>query len=277
MDSSLIFVVIVALWGLVLLPGVVRHRATLGGSRVRDRFSVAMRVLDRRRGEPHPAGRTYVHPRRPSEPAPPSAAAGPARPVSAPSRDPRRPGPPTRRALAVVVLAALAALVLAVPVTVVASATGVLPFWLPAVPLASLVAVVVGLRLRALARRRARTPSAARLANRTSPPAGTGPVPAASRSPQAPPAPQPAQDPPAPQPAPRPEQRPGTWTPVPVPPPTYTLKPAAVRRAVTVDVPEQTRPAVEPAPQPTPQPRHQPVAATWDLDAVLERRRAAAG
>lgn len=277
MDSSLIFVVIVALWGLVLLPGVVRHRATLGGSRVRDRFSVAMRVLDRRRGEPHPAGRTYVHPRRPSQPAPPSAAAGPARPVPSPSRDPRRPGPPTRRALAVVVLAALAALVLAVPVTVVASAAGVLPFWLPAVPLGSLVAVVVGLRLRALARRRARTSSAVPLVARTSPPAGTGPAPAASRPRQAPPAPQLVQDPPAPQSSPSPQQRPGTWTPVPVPPPTYTLKPAVPRRAVTVDVPEQTRPAVEPAAQPTPQPRHQPVGATWDLDAVLERRRTAAG
>ncbi|MFZ5870601.1 MAG: hypothetical protein ACOYXW_08775, partial [Actinomycetota bacterium] len=78
MDSSLIFLVIIGLWGAVLVPHWVRRRSALGGSRVRDRFSDAMRVLTRRQvaRRPHSQARTYVHRPRPRpEPARPVPAA----------------------------------------------------------------------------------------------------------------------------------------------------------------------------------------------------------
>jgi hypothetical protein len=65
----------------------------------------------------------------------------------------------------------------------------------------------------------------------------------------------------------------GTWVPVPVPPPTYTLKPVAPRRE-----PAPLEPALDPAAVPQqPAATAQPVSADVDLDSVLERRRAVNG
>jgi len=66
----------------------------------------------------------------------------------------------------------------------------------------------------------------------------------------------------------------GGWQPVPVPPPTYTLKPKApapVRRPLfTADVTDEVPATRPPAPQPAPPP-------AFDLDEILERRIAAGG
>ena len=50
----------------------------------------------------------------------------------------------------------------------------------------------------------------------------------------------------------------GGWSPVPVPPPTYTLKPKAPARRVSAAVVPQPEPATAPV--------------TFDLDEILERR-----
>ena len=337
-DSSLIFLVIIGLWAAVLVPHWVRKRSALGGSRVRDRFSTAMRVLSRRdRAEgPHRRGTTSVHPPRPQR-APVEASAhratstAPARPAparaSASSTSQRRDRLPVG---GLVLLGLLVGLLLAVPVTSVLAATGTLPLWTPGASLGGLILLFAGLRRRALLRREARRRSAgasrARLedvaprhANRSAEGrrpvvARTAPVRAdaaadatgssapaaaerrgattaarsdvvAERFEQATPAAERADD----------------WTPVPVPPPTYTLKPSAPRRAprpaaeVAAPEPVPAPPAAERAPgtlpgagvpavrteqsaaasaasSPVPAP-----APTWDLEAVLERRRAAAG
>ena len=67
----------------------------------------------------------------------------------------------------------------------------------------------------------------------------------------------------------------GTWVPVPVPPPTYTLKPVAPRPA-----PAPLEPALAPAAAPAatgPAPLRLVQEPDVDLDSVLERRRAVNG
>jgi hypothetical protein len=70
-----------------------------------------------------------------------------------------------------------------------------------------------------------------------------------------------------------------SWTPVPVPRPTYTLKPAVRREEpapLVVDVPETVaEPVGVPAAEPVTRPAAEPAAHRIDLDAVLARRRAA--
>ena len=70
--SSLIFVVIVAVWAVYLVQHWVRRRDHLATARSVDRFSEAMRVLERRRALPRPDL---------SEPTPPSYSVSPLRPA----------------------------------------------------------------------------------------------------------------------------------------------------------------------------------------------------
>lgn len=267
MDSSLIFLVIIGLWGAVLVPHWVRRRSALGGSRVRDRFSDAMRVLTRRQAarRPHPQARTYVH-----RPRPEAVRRLPAAPE--PSRPARLP------AAGLVLLGLLALLLVTVPAVSVAAAVGVLPFWTPAAALAALLTELVALRLRALRRRQARRQAVRRrpVAPRRAPVAARDvaqpAVPAAS--------PATVSGAAATEPAPASvELDADVWTPVPVPPPTYTLKPTAPRRTVAAYVPPvpavpSPRPVEVAEPVPGRDEQPQPL---WDLDVVLERRRAAAG
>jgi hypothetical protein len=73
------------------------------------------------------------------------------------------------------------------------------------------------------------------------------------------------------------------WTPVPVPPPTYTLKPAAPRPdPAPLELPAPPAPSAEPAALQTPRPPRpwdddRTFADDLDLDAVLARRRAVNG
>jgi hypothetical protein len=77
------------------------------------------------------------------------------------------------------------------------------------------------------------------------------------------------------------EQAASTWTPVPVPVPSYTLKPTAPRRDVDPYVDAETETAAVPqrpsvaSPAAAAAALTEPVAVTLDLDAVLARRRAA--
>lgn len=148
MDSSLIFVVVIGLWALYLVPAWLRRRQQMAASRSVDRFSGAMRVLSRR---PDPAGSAHVpgvpyvlSPPRESSPALPETRADQPRP-----RLPRT---------GLVVLGVVLVAVLAVATTAVAALTALVPVWAPAVPVGVVVALVAGLRARAL-RRRHRRPS----------------------------------------------------------------------------------------------------------------------
>lgn len=245
--SSLIFVAIIAIWAAYLLGHWVRRRDQLVTARSIDRFSEAMRVLERRAQmpAPRPAARTYVvAPVRAPLPAP----------AVAPSRTSTRTAAVRRRTRLLVALASATAL------TWVLVAVTALPWWvaavitlLPALMLARLRSTVRRQRQRAdVVRRRALDRSrrqdvravagqvvAARqdrlaLAARRAADA----VDAASVREPAAAAGQPVVD--------------RGWSPVPVPPPTYTLKPKA---------PPVVRPvaAVVAAP-------------SFDLDEILERR-----
>ncbi|MFP5334096.1 MAG: hypothetical protein ACLGIV_02175 [Actinomycetes bacterium] len=270
MDSSLIFLVIIGLWAAVLVPHWVRRRAALGGSRVRDRFSGAMHVLARRprARRPHPPTRSYVH--RPRTGAHHVAAR------TTPEGAPRRPARLPVGGLVVLVL--LAALLVAVPASVVAAALGAIPFWAPAAPLGALIWLLAGLRLRAL-RRRARRGRARRGRATVRRPVDVPPVATAPGQVTSSPAAAVAMAPPD---VDAPVAADESWTPVPVPPPTYTLKPQAPRRTVAAyaaPAPAPVVPAEAASQQPEeaqPEPAR-PAASTWDLDVVLERRRAAAG
>ena len=242
--SSVIFLVIIGLWAVFLVPHLVRHRADLGSSRARDRFSTAMRVLGRRHAAPRTpsrGGRGYLHRPRPAS-----------RGVNSPSP---HASPARRRApvAGLAVLALLVPVVLAVPAAVVAAVLGAVPGWVAPLPAGTLLALLAVLRARAVRRRRSRAAARrpATVAVVTPPAVETEPAPADVPPAQAPvPATSTADD--------------GTWTPVPVPPPTYTLKPPAPRRA---PAPEPAAASAAPTPAPV----------AWDLDEVLERRRAAAG
>ncbi|SOC53992.1 hypothetical protein SAMN05421879_102302 [Ornithinimicrobium cerasi] len=98
--SSLIFVVILAVWAVYLVQHWVRRRDHLATARSVDRFSEAMRVLERRRALPRPdltepAPRSYsVSPLRPARPQV-VVKRGPAGATAAPAAlalDPARPG-----------------------------------------------------------------------------------------------------------------------------------------------------------------------------------------
>ena len=307
--SSLIFVVIVAIWAAYLLGHWVRRRDQVATVRSVDRFSEAMRVLERRpavRSVPlsRPSPRSYVvAPARPApaqvsvkrapaverpavpqqrisspDPVPAPAAARPAAAGPAPARPARAARPSSapargRAALAVTLLA----LLVATPVSwLLAAFTQAVRWWVPALVTLALVAVVAHLRrtarqARELARRRERLErrhqSQARrqsrravvgevvAAHRDRAGQGTEPGPAEVETSDAAPV----------------EATTDGWQPVPVPPPTYTLKPKAPPRVrPAVSAPAAATPAA-PAPTPVPTPAA-PTAPAFDLDEILERR-----
>ena len=335
--SSLIFVAIIGIWAAYLLGHWVRRRDQLATARSIDRFSSAMRVLERRAPVPalaHPQTRGYVvAPVRPVYARMTSGA--PTTGLSRTSTPPAvRPAPQgdgehntgprvdvragSARSTAVRrrrLLAALSALTLTGWVLVIFTA---LPWWGAALPTLALVVLVA--QLRALARRRRQRHrrqlatqqlQATRL-RRESLQAVVGQV-VASRGQRLAASAQRAADASA---APAVERagllaakgsapaeaerlaedvsgaQPSTpagagWQPVPVPPPTYTLKPKAptVIQARVTPTPATSRPeATWPDGQPaddgqqdagrraTSAPPVSPAAPTFDLDEILERR-----
>ena len=274
--SSLIFVVIIAIWAAYLLGHWVRRRDQLATARSIDRFSDAMRVLERR--APVPAvriapSRAYVM--------------APVRPLSF--------EPPVRTSVRVVAHSpgarvrrtrVLVGLVAATSAGWLLFALGALAWWVAVVPTLGLVGLVVLLRTTALRQRRqhatGQRPVAApvgrdsvrsvvgqvvaarderlaksslRAAARVEPVAG--PVVVVEPVVAGPVVVKPAVVEPV---VVEPVVVETGWQPVPVPPPTYTLKPKAT---------PVVRPQA-PAP-PVPMVAPQPVVA-FDLDEILERR-----
>ena len=255
--SSLIFLVIVAIWVAYLIQHWVRRREHLATARSVDKFSEAMRVLERRT----PLPTTML-----AEATTPSGSgadtAKDSRPevvvkhasVSSPLRARHRgeaPLPPAhpvplielvphktaaqvalRRARGILFLAAL----VAVPVTLVLSVAHVLKWLSVGIALLALVGSVVWLRVSAIQEQAAR--KAQRLQKRRLEEArhrvSANAAPDAHRRRSDPTADrEDAQTPSAA------EETPGGWKPVPVPPPTYTLKEPAYRPE---PAPENDRP-----------------------------------
>jgi hypothetical protein len=293
--SSFVFVAIVGLWAVHLLPQWIRRRDALGASRGADRHSTALRVLAPRRRLPG-GGRS-------SAPLLPSIPVVSAPVVDAPAPGPASPlAPEAGRAPAALSLAALptgavaarrrrfvlVALAGFTLLSVIGAAAGAVPAFVAVVgvlllglDLAALRgAAVAGERRRAAEAERGRRAAAserarrARIAHEAAARAHAADEAGAEVSSAA----EVENLPVAPAAAPaarRPLADDGTWVPVPVPPPTYTLKPVAPRPA-----PAPLEPALAPAAAPAataaPQLRlvEEPEV---DLDSVLERRRAVNG
>lgn len=278
--SGLVFLVIIVIWAAYLLQHWVRRREHLATARSVDRFSDAMRVLERRTPlsefdlSPHP--RSYaVSPARPSRPE-----------VVVKRAESLTPNVPTRPAAAVRPtrifhalagvsarrgrgLSLLASLLLTVVVSSLA-ATSVLLWWSVLVAVVVLVADVAWLRhvavsehanrqAKALARGSAAGPAgpASRFSVPSEPVVATSRVGAAEVAEQT---------------ASLVEADLSGWAPVPVPPPTYTLKAKAAR---TVPEPEPEPAAVtELAPaQPS---SLDGLVHEGELDGFVDSRRAAA-
>jgi len=285
--SSLIFLVIIAIWAAYLLQHWVRRREHLATARSVDRFSDAMRVLERRAPQPEttlnaPQPRSYaVSPARPARPEvvvkrPQTSARPTPRPASpapgmATSPVPRRTGSLGRRLRGLSFLGSLVVVVVAVPL----AAFGVLAWWTVVAALATVVADLAWLRHAARTER----------ARRRAASAGTRPVTGHSRhtprpaahatglrapgtAPLAPESGVPTQADPAGRTGlVTTATEPGAWQPVPVPPPTYTLKARAA---------QPQPPSSSPAPVPVPAgSSFGAVVAEGELDGLLDRRRAA--
>lgn len=263
--SSLIFLLIVAIWAAYLLQHWVRRRENLATARTVDRFSEAMRILERRERYAATLVDTREHRSYAGSPvraARPSVVVKQARPEEESSDRPESDRPRRRRGRGILLLVAVLALVaLAVLVPVLA-----LPWWAPAA--AGGVVLVDLAWLRASARRRSadRKPARRKSARRTSArgaarSADLGSSPSTSGLPDEPretarraargsrvrrPVPeavvydevaaeaQPTDTPAATASrvnAAPPAVDPNGWQPVPVPPPTYTLKAKAERPA----------------------------------------------
>jgi hypothetical protein len=259
--SSLIFLVLIAIWAAFLLQHWVRRREHLATARSVDRFSEAMRVLERRSPLPEyelsgPRPRSYdISPARPSRPevvvkrTHSLRPAAPTVPVAVltDATLPDAPVRPTRffRVLAGVSarrvrgLSLLASLSLALVVSPLA-AFSILPWWSLLVVIATLMADVAWLRRVAVSERVARrvqvqarrSPArSARTAARRPDyfeseslvePVVEAPVPVAVEIEEAIQAPA--------------QVDPSAWAPVPVPPPTYTLKAKAADPVVVPTV-----------------------------------------
>ncbi len=250
--SSLIFLVIVAIWVAYLIQHWVRRREHLATARSVDKFSEAMRVLERRTPLPttmlaeatsasgaetskdsrpevvvkHASVSSPLRARRGETPLPP------AHPVPLIELVPHKTAAQValRRARGILFLAAL----VAVPVTLVLSVVNILKWLSVGIALVVLVGSVVWLRVSAIEEQQAR--KAQRLQKRrleearhrvpaTARPTRTVAAPAAER-----------EDTHTSLAA---EETPGGWKPVPVPPPTYTLKEPAYRPE---PAPESDRP-----------------------------------
>lgn len=241
--SSLIFVLVVAIWAVYLLQYWIKRRDHLSTVRSVDRFSAAMRVLD-----DHRMGRGAAEPMPRSYSVAPTRAARPEVTVkhaeATPARAERAGGVPRRlRGLT------LLAMITLVPLVAVAAVLGPLPWWAILVPLVGAVVAFVWLRRAVVAERSAvrrvrveRRQDVAPRAERPVAPAR----PAAPARTAAPDVARPAarstrvydvaqdQDPveevvvePVATVA---EPEPGTWQPTPVPRPMYTMKAKAERR-----------------------------------------------
>ncbi len=257
--SSLIFVVIIAIWAAYLLGHWVRRRDQLATARSIDRFSAAMRVLERRAPVPTALiapSRAYVMP--------------PVRQLSfePPARTSVRlvaqsPGARVRRTRVLV------GLVVATSAGWLLFALAALSWWIAVVPTVGLVGLVVLLRITARRQRRQLATGQRRVAapvDRESVRSVVGQVVAARDERLAQSSLRAAARVPTVEPAVvalvavEPVVVENGWQPVPVPPPTYTLKPKAT---------PVVRPQA-PAP-PVPLAAPQPVVA-FDLDEILERR-----
>ena len=191
--SSLIFVAVVGIWAAFLVQHWVRRREDLATARSLDRFSEAMRVLDRRPvvaaptprpslamreaterhdapSSPRPIGNAPASPliarssQRASVPVPARIDSVAAAPVGRPMAR-RRPmsGPMARRSIprrAMMIRRAWALLgllaLVAVPVTSVLALTDVIARWVPLLPMAALVLAVGALRMAAVRERTSR-------------------------------------------------------------------------------------------------------------------------
>jgi hypothetical protein len=281
--SSLVFLVIIAIWAAYLLQHWVRRREHLATARSVDRFSDAMRVLERRTSLPEfdlsaPRPRSYaVSPARPSRPE-----VVVKRAQSLPPNIPTRPevavrptrffhvlaGVSARRGRGLSLLASLLLMVVVSPLAVIS----VLHWWSVLVAVAVLVADVAWLhhvavserairQAKALARGSAASParSASRSFAEREPVAATSGVGAAEVA-------EPNESPAG--------VDPSGWAPVPVPPPTYTLKAKAARPAPEPE-PEPVAAAVT-EPAPVQSSSLDGLVDEGELDGLLDRRRTAA-
>ena len=289
--SGLIFLVIIAIWATYLLQHWVRRRDHLATARSVDRFSDAMRVLERRTPLPEfdlsaPQPRSYaVSPARPSrsevvvkhvQPPNPKVSTRPAAAVR-PTRTFRvLAGVSARRVRGLSFLASLLLVVVVPPL----AALSILPWWGLGVAVAVLMADFAWLRHAAVAERAAgrvkasahRTRAAA---GRTARPAGSSARPA-KHAPVLPSAPaQPvvadmvaggvAGVAEVPELVESPSEADLTgWAPVPVPPPTYTLKAKAER--------PEPAPAAVTEPPPAPASSFDGLVDDDELDGLLDRR-----
>ncbi len=293
--SGLIFLVIIAIWAAYLLQHWVRRREHLATARSVDRFSDAMRVLERRNPLPEsdlsiPQPRSYsVSPARSSRPEvvvkraqsqTPTPREGPAPSTHSVGMFHALARMPMRRVRG---LSFLASLSLAVVVSVLAMFS-VLAWWSVLIAVAALAANVASLRHAALAERAARRPGAPARASTVAPlrSANTAAVRAARAVTRATAGVEPVVESTADGAADLEELTEAEaateavasaevdltgWAPVPVPPPTYTLKakaerPAPVATAVT-------------APSTPQQSSFGGVIDEGELDELLDRRRAA--
>lgn len=178
--SSLLFLLIVAIWAAYLLQHWVRRRDHLATARSVDRFSEAMRVLERREPLPEspleaPERRSYaVSPARPSRPSVVVKRAAPRPAAAAPERSRVRVANPAIRTLSAITgprvrgLSLLASLVLVVAVAVLVP-LALLPWWSAPVAVVVLVADLAWLRRAARANRAPRIARDARSATRRAP------------------------------------------------------------------------------------------------------------
>jgi len=254
--SSLVFLVLVVIWAAYLLQHWVRRREHLAMARSVDRFSAAMHVLERRNPLPElnlsaPSPRSYdVSPARPSRPEivvknahspAPNVPMDPAAAVRSTRIFRVLAGVSARRLRGLSLLASLSLVVVVVLLT----AFSVLTWWAVPVVVAVLAADIVWLRYRALSERAFRQASpSGRDADMSWRGSDADPVRSdlwgsAEFESELDPGPEPDPEPVVEAPIARAadaagppglpaEVDPSGWAPVPVPPPTYTLKAQAV-------------------------------------------------
>ncbi|MEP7034206.1 MAG: hypothetical protein ABI934_01380 [Actinomycetota bacterium] len=244
--SGLIFLVIIAIWATYLLQHWVRRREHLATARSVDRFSDAMRLLERRMPSPAldlPATQPRSYAPSPLRPSRPEVAVKTARPIPVQTRPPAAvranvgfralAGMSARRVRGLSLLASLSLVVVVATLV----ALSILSWWVLPAALGVLAGDFAALRHAAVAERAARraTTSARRAratVGRTATPAPPWSA-LATSAPAVPFSMQPEPTASAVQGAAL-EQLPlqadlSGWAPVPVPPPTYTLKAKAER------------------------------------------------
>lgn len=253
--SSLIFVLVVAIWAAYLLQYWIKRRDHLATVRSVDRFSDAMRVLDAHRMS-----------RDSAEPTPRSYAVAPTR-AARPEVTVKHAEAPQRARVVEPVVGAprrvrgltLVTMVVLLPIVLLVTAFGPLPWWVSLAWLVGTVGAFGWLRQAVQAEREAR--SRARVAARraaaspaTGPRGGTErPVTRTTTSVESPRTAAPfdvADGPEAPvaeESAPVAEPEPGTWQPTPVPRPMYTMK-AKAERAAPAPLPTTPAPQAPAAP-----------------------------